>query len=409
MSYGKLYNPQKKHETLGEDFFSYVEAADFPQHKIRYRNDKVAKEIGLEAFDDETWIEHFSKFKPLKNNLERPMALKYHGHQFRHYNPQIGDGRGFLYAQFKSHGKLMDLATKGSGQTPYSRSGDGRLTLKGAYREVLATEYLEAQGLNTSRSFSVIETGEKLQRNDEPSPTRSAVLVRYSHSHIRFGSFQRLRYLGEVSNIEKLSRYVCENYYTEIDSSLEMNQLSRELLHAVTVQSAKTCAKWIISGFVHGVLNTDNMNITGESFDYGPYRFLKNCDPDFTAAYFDETGLYAYGRQASAVYWNLHQLAVCFDSFEKEAEEFNGVISKFPDYFEKYMVEFCLLKLGLKSSGSFEQDQELKEAFLIFLSRKMFYLNNASLIFIELEKKTDTNIHLVQKAMRARQLRPLFV
>ena len=146
-----------------------------------------------------------------------------------------------------------------------------------------------------------------------------------------------------------------------------MNQLSRELLHAVTVQSAKTCAKWIISGFVHGVLNTDNMNITGESFDYGPYRFLKNCDPDFTAAYFDETGLYAYGRQASAVYWNLHQLAVCFDSFEKEAEEFNGVISKFPDYFEKYMVEFCLLKLGLKSSGSFEQDQELKEAFFNLL------------------------------------------
>ena len=185
----------------------------------------------------------FWKVYALPNNLQRPLALKYHGHQFRHYNPQIGDGRGFLYAQLNVDGRLMDLATKGSGQTPYSRSGDGRLTLKGGYREVLATQYLEALGVETSRSFSLIETGEKLQRNDEPSPTRSAVLVRYSHSHIRFGSFQRLRYLAQTENIEKLARYVCSNYYKQIDSSLDMNTLSKELLNAVTVQSAKTCAQ----------------------------------------------------------------------------------------------------------------------------------------------------------------------
>ena len=396
MQDSKRYKPEVKHESLGEDFFSYVEAAEFPSHTLRYRNDDVANKIGLSGMDEKQWIDYFGKFMPLPNNLQRPLALKYHGHQFRHYNPQIGDGRGFLYAQLNVDGRLMDLATKGSGQTPYSRSGDGRLTLKGGYREVLATQYLEALGVDTSKSFSLIETGEKLQRNDEPSPTRSAVLVRYSHSHIRFGSFQRLRYLAQTENIEKLARYVCSNYYKQIDSSLDMNTLSKELLNAVTVQSAKTCAQWITAGFVHGVLNTDNMNITGESFDYGPYRFLKKCDPDFTAAYFDETGLYAYGRQPSAVYWNLHQLAVCFDAFENEDEEFNKIIENFPKYFEKYMVESCLARLGLKSSGTFELDQELKEAFFELLMQEDILFEQCFFDFYACTPEKDRYLHSVQ-------------
>ena len=123
--------------------------------------------------------------------------MRYHGHQFRVYNPDLGDGRGFLFAQLREAGtgRLLDLGTKGSGQTPWSRTADGRLTLKGGVREVLAAEMLEALGVPTSRAFSLIETGEALQRNDEPSPTRSAVLTRLSHSHIRFGTFQRHAYL----------------------------------------------------------------------------------------------------------------------------------------------------------------------------------------------------------------------
>jgi serine/tyrosine/threonine adenylyltransferase len=139
------------------------------------------------------WERHFAAFAPLPGNLEEPLALRYHGHQFRVYNPHLGDGRGFLYAQLldAQDGRLLDLGTKGSGQTPWSRDGDGRLTLKGGVREVLATETLEALGVYTSKSFSLFETGEKFFRTDEPSPTRSSVLVRLSHSHIRVGSFQR--------------------------------------------------------------------------------------------------------------------------------------------------------------------------------------------------------------------------
>jgi uncharacterized protein YdiU (UPF0061 family) len=127
---------------------------------------------------DAEWEAHFARFEPLPDNMPEPLAMRYHGHQFRTYNPDIGDGRGFLFAQVRDDkSRLLDLATKGSGQTPYSRFGDGRLTLKGGVREVLAAEMLEALGVNTSKAFSLYETGEALTRGDEPSPTRSSVLV----------------------------------------------------------------------------------------------------------------------------------------------------------------------------------------------------------------------------------------
>src|SRR4029079_14322360 len=133
----------------------------------------------------------------------QPLALRYHGHQFRVYNPALGDGRGFLFAQVRDaqDGRLLDLATKGSGRTPWSRGGDGRLTLKGGVREVLATAMLEALGVPTSKSFSLFETGEPLERGDEPSPTRSSVLVRLSHSHVRFGTFQRHAFHDRADHI----------------------------------------------------------------------------------------------------------------------------------------------------------------------------------------------------------------
>ena len=175
------YRPDQAILRLGETFYDPVDPADFPQTILRFRNDRWAAAVGLGALDDEAWLRHFGRFEPLEGNLPRPLALRYHGHQFRVYNPDIGDGRGFLYAQMRdAHGRLLDLGTKGSGQTPYSRFGDGRLTLKGGVREVLATEMLEALGVDTSKSFSLVETGEALERNDEPSPTRSSVLVRLS-------------------------------------------------------------------------------------------------------------------------------------------------------------------------------------------------------------------------------------
>ena len=188
--------------------FSRVTPADFPKCVIRYQNSAWAKRLGFEDWlgDDAEWIARFGCFQRIKGSLDAPLALAYHGHQFGVYNPEIGDGRGFLYAQIEDpvDGRLLDFGTKGSGQTPYSRTADGRLTLKGAVREILATEMLDALGVNTSKTFSIIETGEALQRHDEPSPTRSAVMVRLNHGHIRIGSFQRLAYLQDQETLERL-------------------------------------------------------------------------------------------------------------------------------------------------------------------------------------------------------------
>ncbi len=299
------YRPAPRLAHSGIALFDAVRAADFPETIQRYRNDRAAASVGLAGLSDADWIQHFGRFEPLADNQPEPLALRYHGHQFRVYNPDLGDGRGFLFAQMlDDQGRLLDLGTKGSGTTPYSRGGDGRLTLKGGVREVLATALLEALGVPTSKSLSLIETGEALMRGDEPSPTRSSVLVRLSHSHIRFGTFERLAYKNDTATMQQVADYVIANYYPEVDGV-------GGLFEQIVETSARLTARWMAAGFVHGVLNTDNMNVTGESFDYGPYRFLPAYDPNFTAAYFDYNSLYAYGRQPATMHWNLTILAQC--------------------------------------------------------------------------------------------------
>src|SRR5689334_23133909 len=209
------YRPDPAILELGTDYFDPVAPARFPKCVPRFVNDRWAERVGLDL-SDEQWAAHFCRFEPLPENLTERLALRYHGHQFRVYNPEIGDGRGFTFAQLRDdRGRLLDLGTKGSGKTPYSRTADGRLTLKGGIREVLATEMLEALGVNTSKSFALFETGEQLERGDEPSPTRSAVLTRLSHGHIRIGTFQRLAFFGQIDNIRKLVGYCLSNLFGE--------------------------------------------------------------------------------------------------------------------------------------------------------------------------------------------------
>lgn len=295
-------------DKLGPDFADRVAPARFPQSILRRRNRTWDNRIGLDQLSDDAWEAHMARFEPLPDNTPAPLAMRYHGHQFRTYNPDIGDGRGFLFAQLRDDcGRLLDLGTKGSGQTPYSRFGDGRLTLKGGVREVLAAEMLETLGVYTSKALSLYETGEALARGDEPSPTRSSVLVRLSHSHVRFGTFQRLAYLERADLMARLVDHVVEAYYPEL-AAIAGEERAAALFGAIVEANARLTASWMAAGFVHGVLNTDNLNVTGESFDYGPWRFLPTSDPGFTAAYFDETGLYAFGRQPEAVSWALSQL-----------------------------------------------------------------------------------------------------
>lgn len=344
------YLPETAILSLGEPFYDAVEAARFPQTILRFRNQRWAEAVGLGDLDAEQWIAHFGRFEPLPGSLPQPLALRYHGHQFRVYNPDIGDGRGFLFAQLRDGaGRLLDLGTKGSGRTPWSRFGDGRLTLKGGVREVLATEMLEALSVNTSKSFSLIETGEALERNDEPSPTRSAVLVRLSHSHIRIGTFQRLAYFRDAEAMTRLIAYVLRALFGEEPG----DDAPAQLLDRVVGRTAKLAASYMAAGFVHGVLNSDNINVTGESFDYGPWRFLPTWDPDFTAAYFDHAGLYAFGRQPEAIHWDVMQLAVALRTVS-EAAPLIAVLETFPDRYQHEAAEAFCWRLGIKPIGQAE-------------------------------------------------------
>lgn len=366
------YRPEPRFFDLGPEFGDAVRAAEFPQTILRHRDQRAAASIGLDDLSEAEWIAAFGRFEPLPGQ-PGPVAMRYHGHQFRTYNPELGDGRGFLAAQMREVTdsaqaasdsaplpRLLDLGTKGSGQTPWSRHADGRLTLKGGVREVLAASMLDSLGVPTCRILSLIETGEDLERHDEPSPTRSAVMVRLSHSHIRFGTFQRAAYYERTDQIETLIEHVRSLYHPQVAP-----RDAPGLLRAIVEASARLTARWIAAGFVHGVLNTDNLNVTGESFDYGPWRFLPRYEPGFTAAYFDHSGLYAFARQPEAVFWNLTQLGGCL-KLVAEAGPLTEALNGFgPAYIRELRAAF-LMRLGVKSLGE-AADQRLLDATLALL------------------------------------------
>lgn len=337
-------NYEPAFEALGDDYYDEVAAAEFPEHILRFRNDQLLSILGLnaEAVTDEDFVAAFGKFQG-----RRPfLAMRYHGYQFGQYNPYLGDGRGFLYGQVRgTDGELYDFGTKGSGTTPYSRSADGRLTLKGGVREVLAAEALHRVGVRTSRCLVLIETGEPLWRGDEPSPTRSSVMVRFNRSHIRFGTFERLHYFDRRDLIQKLLDHVINYYYPVFLSEDEKYTLFyAELVKRV----AELVANWMSAGFCHAVLNTDNMSITGESFDYGPYAFIDKYNPNFTAAYFDYYGRYSYGNQPKICRLNLEMLASVLESVIP-MDNLEAGLAQFDDYYQHTYFERMLNKLGFKN------------------------------------------------------------
>ena len=332
-------------EDLGDDYYDIVAAAEFPIHLLRFRNDRLLPLLGLkpDAVSDADFVAAFGKFQGVRPFL----ALRYHGYQFGAYNPFLGDGRGFLYGQVRGvDGKLYDLGTKGSGRTPYSRTADGRLTLKGGVREVLAAEALHQMGVNTSRCLSLIETGESLWRGDEPSPTRSSVMIRLSQTHIRFGTLERLHYLQRPDLIEKLLDSAIAVYYPHIpDTPDKYSQFYAELV----VRVAHLVAQWMAAGFCHGVLNTDNMSIAGESFDYGPYAFIPTYDARFTAAYFDYGGRYSYGNQPYICRSNLELLQLPLAMISDRSNLESGV-AQFDDCYQQHYQKLILQKLGFESN-----------------------------------------------------------
>jgi len=340
-------------ESMGEDYYDVVPAAEFPQHILRFRNDRLLPLIGLEPekVSDRDFIQAFGQFEAVRPFL----ALKYHGYQFGQYNSRLGDGRGFLYGQVRGlDGELYDFGTKGSGTTPYSRGGDGKLTLKGGVREVLAAEALFKMGVTTSRCLSLVETGEGLWRGDEPSPTRAAVMIRFSRSHIRFGTFERLHYFKRPDLIQKLLDHVIHYYYQPLENQPEKYILFfNELVERV----AKLAAQWMQAGFCHAVLNTDNMSITGESFDYGPFAFIPTFDLNFTAAYFDHYQRYSYGNQPGICKLNLEMLGNVLTPVI-DGDAIKSSLQKFDEIYWQNYQELMAQKLGFTNLNT-PESQEL--------------------------------------------------
>jgi serine/tyrosine/threonine adenylyltransferase len=340
-------------QDLGDDYYDVVAAAEFPAHLLRFRNNDVLSTLGLnpDQVTDLDFIEAFGQFQERSPLL----ALRYHGYQFGDYNPRLGDGRGFLYGQVRGiDGELYDLGTKGSGTTPYSRGGDGKLTLKGGVREVIASEALHRLGVYTSRCLSLIETGESLWRGDEPSPTGSSVMVRFSRSHIRFGTFERLHALGRADLIRKLLDHVIETYYSHLTT--DPDRYAK--FYAELVQrTARLVAQWMSVGFCHAVLNTDNMSITGESFDYGPYAFIQTYDVKFAAAYFDYYGRYSYGNQPTICRWNLEMLQKPLQAVLSQTELDAGLKAFEAAYYTTYR-QRMMQKLGFQNDGTANETAE---------------------------------------------------
>jgi serine/tyrosine/threonine adenylyltransferase len=359
-------------ESLGEDYYDIVTAADFPQYQLRFRNDDVLPKLGLtpETVTDTHFIEAFGQFQGVRPFL----ALRYHGYQFGEYNSRLGDGRGFLYGQMRgTDGILYDFGTKGSGTTPYSRGGDGRLTLKGGVREVLAAEMLHRLGVRTSRCLSLIETGEQLWRGDEPSPTRSSVMIRLSQSHIRFGTFERLHYFRRADLMKQLLEHTIAVYYPHLLSATKDESERFARFYAELVQRvAELVAQWMAAGFCHAVLNTDNMSITGESFDYGPYAFIPHYNPQFTAAYFDYYGRYSYGNQPYICKLNLELLKTAL-SLAIEAADMETGLAGFEDFFFAHYRQCMLSRLGFDRVSEEEAEALVQATVHVLKDDRMDY------------------------------------
>ncbi|MEO0826925.1 MAG: YdiU family protein [Cyanobacteria bacterium J06642_9] len=355
-------------ESLGGDFYDRVQPATFPQLRLRFRNDHLLPRLGLvpKTVSDRHFIEAFGQFQAygLQKN-QSGLALCYHGYQFGQYNPYLGDGRGFLYGQVRiGAGQLLDLGTKGSGKTPHSQGRDGRMSLLGGVREVLAAEALHGLGIPTCRLLSLVETGEGLERSDEPSPARSAVMVRLSRSHIRFGNFERLDYFDRPDLIRQLLDHVIQHYYGHLWTSPDRDiQFYAELVQ----RTAYLVAQWMAAGFCHGVLNTDNMSIIGEGFDYGPYAFIETYSPYFTAASFDRWGRYSYRNQPSICRWNLEMLQRPLARvMPKEVME--SVLESFTELYDRAYHQAMLYKLGFEDLPA--EDAEA----LIHLTLKFLFM-----------------------------------
>lgn len=291
-----------------------------------------------------------------------PLAQLYSGHQFGNYNPQLGDGRAILLGEVVgSDGIRRDIQLKGAGRTPYSRGGDGRAWLGPVLREYVVSEAMVALGIPTTRALAAVETGEAVRR-EQVLP--GAVLTRVAQSHLRVGTFQVFAARGEIGHLKRLIGYAIARHYPDADGPMG-------LLKAVRDAQARLIARWMGVGFIHGVMNTDNSSIAGETIDYGPCAFMDTYHPDTVYSSIDRYGRYAYSNQPDIAVWNLAQLATALiqQAEDKEAavEEATGIVHAMPDLLEREWLAVFAAKIGI--AAPVEQDKELVTDLLVRMAR----------------------------------------
>ena len=285
----------------------------------------------------------------------QPVAQAYAGHQFGGFSPQLGDGRALLLGEILDpQGQRRDIAFKGSGRTPFSRGGDGKAAVGPVLREYLISEAMQALGIPTTRTLAAVVTGETIAR-ERPLP--GAILTRVAASHIRVGSFQFFAARRDTERLRVLADHAIERHDPALVGIAEQGDRYLALLDAVAARQAKLIALWMSVGFIHGVMNTDNMTISGETIDYGPCAFLEAYDPETVFSSIDSQGRYAFGNQPGIAQWNLTRLAEALlplidgDS-DRAVEKATEVLERFPDRFSQHWLNLHRAKLGLRADGA---------------------------------------------------------
>lgn len=279
-----------------------------------------------------------------------PLAMAYAGHQFGNFVPVLGDGRAHLLGEvIDCHGRRRDLHFKGSGQTPFSRRGDGRAALGPMLREYIISEAMHALGIPTTRSLAVVTTGEEVWRE---TARPGAILTRVAASHLRVGSFEYLAAAGNRAGLKQLADYAIARHYP---AAAQQDHPYAAFLAAVSAAQAALIARWMLVGFIHGVMNTDNMTISGETIDYGPCAFMNAYDPATVFSSIDRHGRYAYGNQPRCAQWNIARLAEAIlpllHADQKAAIEIaEAIVNQFPQHYERAWLDGMRRKLGLFSA-----------------------------------------------------------
>ena len=350
---------------LPEAFFAPVEPTPVAAPRLVAFNRPLAEELGLDADALERHgAAYFSGNVPLPGSL--PLAMAYAGHQFGQFVPQLGDGRAILLGEvIDREGRRRDIQLKGAGPTPFSRRGDGRAALGPVLREYIVSEAMHALGVPTTRALAAVSTGQPVYR-ERVLP--GAVFTRVAASHVRVGTFQFFAARGDSENLRVLADHVIGRHYPELEGA-EKPYLA--LLDAVAERQAGLIARWLGVGFIHGVMNTDNMTISGETIDYGPCAFMDHYDPRTVYSSIDRAGRYAFGNQPMIGQWNIARLAEAMlplldDDEDKALEAANAAVARFMDRFQEHWKVVIRAKLGLGETEE-EADQELIRDLLVTL------------------------------------------